>query len=219
MSIRSLSAAAVLAALSSPGSASGVWINEIHYDNAGSDVGEFVELAGPAGTDLTGWSLNLYNGLNGEPYAGLVLADVLPDDVAGFGFLSVDFSSIQNGAPDGLALVEAGGDVVQFLSYEGVMTATAGPAAGLTSTDIGVFELGTTPVGSSLQLAGIGIEYADFDWIGPAIASPDGLNAQQALSAVPIPAALPLFASALGLIGVLGRRRSRGGAAEVTARA
>lgn len=39
-----------------------VFINEIHYDNIGSDVGEFVEVAGPAGTSLTGWSIVLYNG-------------------------------------------------------------------------------------------------------------------------------------------------------------
>ena len=48
---------------------------------------------------------------------------------------------MQNGAPDGLALVP-GTTVVEFLSYEGAMTATNGPAVGLTSTDIGVSENG-----------------------------------------------------------------------------
>ncbi len=33
-----------------------VFINEIHYDNTGADTGEAIEVAGPAGTDLTGWS-------------------------------------------------------------------------------------------------------------------------------------------------------------------
>ena len=42
--------------------ASNVFINEIHYDNAGTDSGEFVEIAGLAGTDVTGWSIVLYNG-------------------------------------------------------------------------------------------------------------------------------------------------------------
>ena len=42
-----------------------VFINEIHYDNGGTDTGEAIEIAGPAGTDLTGWSLVLYNGSNG----------------------------------------------------------------------------------------------------------------------------------------------------------
>lgn len=30
-----------------------VFINEIHYDNAGTDVGESVEIAAPAGTNLS----------------------------------------------------------------------------------------------------------------------------------------------------------------------
>ncbi len=51
------------AALAAGGPA--VFINEIHYDNAGTDTGEAVEIAGPAGTDLTGWSLVLYNGNGG----------------------------------------------------------------------------------------------------------------------------------------------------------
>ena len=33
-----------------------VFINEFHYDNDGADAGEFVEVAGPAGTSLNGWS-------------------------------------------------------------------------------------------------------------------------------------------------------------------
>ena len=42
-----------------------VFISEIHYDNVGADAGEAVEVFGPAGTDLTGWSIVLYNGANG----------------------------------------------------------------------------------------------------------------------------------------------------------
>ena len=40
-------------------------------------------------------------------------------------------------SPDGIALVERLGQVVEFLSYEGVFAATSGPAAGMTSSDIG----------------------------------------------------------------------------------
>ncbi len=39
-----------------------IFINEIHYDNDGTDADEAVEIAGPAGTDLTGWTIVLYNG-------------------------------------------------------------------------------------------------------------------------------------------------------------
>ncbi len=45
-----------------------VHISEFHYDNASTDAGEFIEVTGAAGTDLTGWSLVLYNGSNGEAY-------------------------------------------------------------------------------------------------------------------------------------------------------
>ncbi|MBI4747380.1 MAG: hypothetical protein HY774_02785 [Acidobacteria bacterium] len=45
-----------------------VFINEIHYDNTGTDAGEAIEVAGPAGTDLTGWTIVLYNGSGGVTY-------------------------------------------------------------------------------------------------------------------------------------------------------
>jgi subtilisin-like proprotein convertase family protein len=40
-------------------------INEIRYDQDGTDIGEFVELTGPPGLDLTGFSLVHINGTNG----------------------------------------------------------------------------------------------------------------------------------------------------------
>ena len=49
-----------------------------------------------------------------------------------------------------VALVDAAGNVVEFLSYEGTMTALGGPADGRTSTDIGVAEPSSTPIGQSL---------------------------------------------------------------------
>ncbi len=45
-----------------------VFFSEIHYDNVGTDAGEAIEIAGPAGTDLTGWSVVLYNGSGGASY-------------------------------------------------------------------------------------------------------------------------------------------------------
>ncbi len=48
---------------------SDVFINEIHYDDSTStgDINEGVEIAGPAGTDLTDWKIVLYNGNGGAP--------------------------------------------------------------------------------------------------------------------------------------------------------
>lgn len=144
--------------------AENVFVNELHYDNSGSDTGEAIEVAGTAGTDLTGWSVVLYNGNGGADYQTIALSGVIADQSNGFGTVSVDAPGIQNGSPDGLALVDAGGNVVQFLSYEGIFTATSGPASGMTSTDIGVAEEPAPGTGFSLQLKGSGSTAADFTW-------------------------------------------------------
>lgn len=205
---RFIVAAVAASLLSSASQAAEVWINELHYDNAGGDVGEFVEVAGTAGTDLAGWTLSLYNGGSGAPYTSLGLDGVIPDSGAsGFGALAFGFAGIQNGGADGVALINGSGDVTQFLSYEGQITATAGLAAGLDSEDIGVFESADTPVGHSLQLVGSGDSYASFFWSEAAVASPGSLNDGQSLSAVPLPAALPMFMGALGGLLFVGRQR------------
>ncbi len=148
------------------GIAQSVFINEIHYDNASSDVDEAIEVAGTAGTDLTGWSIVLYNGSNGSVYNTISLTGIIPDQQNGLGTVVeiLPSNGLQNGAPDGLALVDNANTVIQFLSYEGVITATNGPASGLTSTDIGVSESSSTPVGGSLQLSGAGTTAAEFIW-------------------------------------------------------
>lgn len=189
-----------------------VFINEIHYDNAGSDVGEGVELAGAAGQDLSGWSLLFYNGGNGAVYKTHALTGVFTDMQYGMGVLGFSISGIQNGSADGLALVDASNSVLQFLSYEGSLTASSGAAMGMTSTDIGVAESGATLAGSSLQLLGSGRDSADFTW-GTAAESFSGINSQQRFfvpvrqvsSAVPEPASGLLLL--LGLPMLAFRRR------------
>lgn len=190
--------------------ASTVWINEFHYDNAGGDRGEFVEIAGWAGLDLTGWSLALYNGNDGKRYGTVDLVGAIPGiEGTGYGIVSVMPSSLQNG-PDALALVDASDSLRQFISYEGPVTAVEGPAAGWVSHDIGLAETSSTPVGYALALVGAGSSYAEFNWAVVDEATPGAVNIDQSLSAVPLPGALPLFASAtLGLVA-LARRRSVG---------
>ena len=165
-------------------SAQEVFINELHYDNASTDVGEFVEIAGPAGTDLAGWTVELYNGSKGEVYGTINLAGVLPDQSLGGGTLSFPYAGIQNGSPDGMALVNPGGGVLIFISYEGTLTAVDGPANGMLSVDIGVSEPSSTPVGESLYLVDVptrGQVYGDFTWIGPLAESPGAVNPGQVL--------------------------------------
>lgn len=211
---------AILAAASFFGflnTASAVWINEFHYDNVGTDIGEFVEIAGVAGTDLSGWSLVLYNGANdlaGVVYNTVALSGVVDNQSNGYGTIAFGFPSngIQNGPRDGFALINPLSAVVQFLSYEGSFVASGGPAQGMTSTNIGVSETESTPVGFSLQLIGMGSSYSDFSWAGPVEASVGSLNVGQTFRGTSVPDAgssLALFGLAVGGLGFLRRRAMR----------
>lgn len=157
--------AALFCLLASSAVAQDVFINELHYDNAGTDTGEAIEITAPVGTDLANWSVVLYNGSNGTVYNTLEIPALLDDGTGrAFATISLPSNGLQNGAPDGLALVDADGSTVQFLSYEGSLVAVGGPADGQTSTDIGVSESSSTPIGSSLQLSGTGSVASDFTW-------------------------------------------------------
>jgi predicted extracellular nuclease len=162
-----------------------VFINEIHYDNTGTDSGEFIEIAGPSGTDLAGWQLVLYNGSSSvlSPYGSVDLSGVLSDDTgSGYGFHTVNYSGIQNGAPDGMALVDNTGAVVQFISYEGSFVASSGVAEGLTSIDIGVSESSSTALGYSMQMQGSGTMDSDFVWVADLTQTVSALNIGQSLN-------------------------------------
>ena len=156
-----------------PGSTSTVFINEFHYDNAGTDAGEFIEIAGPAGTDLTGWRIELYNGANGLRYDNDPLVGTIPSQQGGYGTVSLSYAvnGIQNGNPDGIALINPSNVVVQFLCYGGSFNANDQTAAGQGCTNIVVSEPTTTPIGNSLQLQGTGTTYGAFTWTTTPIAN------------------------------------------------
>jgi predicted extracellular nuclease len=121
------------------------FISEIHYDDstAAGDTGEFVEVQFPAGaTSSAGYSIVLYNGGNGAVYDTDALGPVSADGAA---VVTYSTNGVQNGSPDGVALMN-GSTVVEFLSYEGPMTTAIG-----TSTDIGVGETNSTAPGTSLS--------------------------------------------------------------------
>lgn len=161
-----------------------IWINEIHYDNIGTDVDEGFEIAGVAGTDLSNYEVVRYNGSDGSTYnASIPLSGIIPDEGAGFGTIGFIPHTLQNDI-DGIALVNTTtGNIIQFLSYEGSFIATNGPAMGIPSTDIGVRESNsTTPVGTSMQLIGTGSEYVDFTWTVGSAASFGTQNALQTIN-------------------------------------
>src|SRR6185503_13468306 len=109
-----------------------VRISEFHYDNPGTDVNETIEISGPAGTDLTGWSVVLYDGHTGvkTSYSTTALSGVIPATCADRGVVLVSPSGgLQNGHPtsstsnidpDGIALMH-GSTVVDVIAYEGTV--------------------------------------------------------------------------------------------------
>ncbi len=153
-----------------------VFINELHYDDSTSagDVGESIEVVGPVGADLSNWRVVLYNGGSNGSAAVTYDDDLLSTATSTscgskqIKVLSYATNGVQNGSFDAIALVDAGGTVVQFLSYEGAVTASNGPASGMTSVDIGVSETNSTAPGTSLQLSGSGSDYGNFAWQGSA---------------------------------------------------
>ncbi|HEY9115564.1 MAG TPA: lamin tail domain-containing protein [Bacteroidales bacterium] len=161
------------------------YVNEIHYDNAGTDANEFVEVVveNPGTYALSDFAVVLYNGNGGASYDTKTLDVFTVGNTSGnFTFYTYVYPSngIQNGPPDGFALTYQGTVISgQFLSYEGTFTATSGPANGMTSVDIGVAELGTDAVGLSLQLSGTATAYSGFTWNAPATETPGALNNNQ----------------------------------------
>jgi hypothetical protein len=103
-------------------------LNEIDYDQVGTDAGGFVELynAGLSPADLEGLALVFVNGADGNEY----LRKPLRGSLAAGAYLVVPVNP-QNGAPDGVALYNTRYEsVIDALSYEGAIErAFIGPFA------------------------------------------------------------------------------------------
>ena len=184
-------AAALL--LASSGAQAAVFINEFHYDDstAAGDTGERIEVVATAGETLSAYRVYLYNG--STPTAAITYDnDLVPagslitcGGQVRIATLTYATNGIQNGSNDGMALVDPSGQVVQFISYEGGITASGGPAAGLTSTNLSVSETGSDAAGKSLRLAGSGTTYANFTWQAPATATFGACNTGQTFTTIP----------------------------------
>jgi hypothetical protein len=104
-----------------PAPASTVVINELDYDQVGTDGDGFVELKniGSAAVDLAGLALVFVDGADSEEYRREALTGTLEPG----GYLVIP-GDAQNGAPDGIALIDADdGALLDALSYEGAMRA------------------------------------------------------------------------------------------------
>lgn len=174
------------------------WINEVHYNNAGTDVDEGYEIAGPAGTDLACYKVYRYNGANGALYGTDVLTGTIPDEGCGYGtiWFPLSVNGLQNGDPDGIVLeyapqatgcgVNNADTLLQLLSYGGTFSATNGRANGQSFTNIGVAESDATVAGTSLQLGGIGTSYSQFIWQNSLVSTHSSTNTNQFFCGAPV---------------------------------
>ncbi len=187
-----------------------VFINEFHYDDSTStgDVGEKIEVIATAGENLSTYRIYLYNGTSSPTAATYYDNDLLPvgsnvtcGATVKIAVLSYPSNGIQNGASDGIALVNGSGQLVKFLSYEGAIKASNGPAAGITSTNLSVLEDNNTAPGRSLQLGGTGTGSSSFTWRAPATQTFGACNNGQSFTA---PNVLPTVTSTTPANGATG---------------
>ena len=123
------------------GRAQQVFLNEIRANDESTDDGEFIELIGPAGTDVGNWQIEHYNGSGGDLIFSYTIPEgtMIPDDgvtdISGqqIGFLVIKrtdhtvanfdlewgSTSLQNG-PDGILLRNPAGIRIQALTWNGL---------------------------------------------------------------------------------------------------
>jgi vibriolysin len=168
-------------------------INEVDYDNVGTDTAEFVEIYNPSPTaqSLAHKELVLINGSNNAAYQTIDLSVVPGGVVPAHGYLviagpnvtvmppAIHFDpgwtqdEVQNGSPDGIALIDTvGPTLVDALSYEGSITLAELPgfAAAVslvegTALGAGVADTNTAPSGSLCRFPdGQDTDNASVDW-------------------------------------------------------
>ena len=193
-----------LCAISSKGQT--VFLNEIRADDASTDDGEFIELVGPAGTDISGWQIEHVNGSGGSiifTYSfpeGTTFPDDAVTDKSGqsIGFIIIkrtghnvenyDFewgtTSLQNG-PDGLILRDNQSNRIQALTWKGTGDLAGG--------DPPWRNIGSDQnTDNSLSAPDSVYEAYQKDW-GYVFPTPGTLNTNQTLGDVTLPVELSSF--------------------------
>src|SRR4051812_9708655 len=186
-----------------------VFINEIDYDQPGStDPAEFIELAGTAGTNLSGWTMDIMNGADNTVFHSPVMPNFTfaNETGTGWGFFVYGRPSvpnndadlggdifIQNGPSDGVRLFDPSNNLAHYIEYEhlaGFDLTSPSPNDSIPTTTI---DDGST--NWSLYKTGTGSAFGDFTWANADESlTPGALNPGQTL--VPEPASMALVALA-----------------------
>eukprot|EP00542_Grammatophora_oceanica_P009565 CAMPEP_0194033530 /NCGR_PEP_ID=MMETSP0009_2-20130614/6192_1 /TAXON_ID=210454 /ORGANISM="Grammatophora oceanica, Strain CCMP 410" /LENGTH=494 /DNA_ID=CAMNT_0038674243 /DNA_START=152 /DNA_END=1636 /DNA_ORIENTATION=+ len=152
-----------------------VFISEMHYRNAGSDQNQFIEIAYSSEMDVSAYQV-FFARSSGAIYLSESLRNFeTGESVGGLTFAFLNVPTFHNG-PDGLAIVDANDNVVEFISYGGTIEGGVGILQGKLSTDIGIEEPDEAPINFSIQKGGPGCLSADFVWQDASIRTPGKRN-------------------------------------------
>lgn len=200
------------------GASAAVIINEVDYDQPGSDTSEFIELFNTSSNSISldQHLLELINGTNNSSYRSI--------ELSGFSLAAGDYlvicgdsslvlncdlelgtsSWLQNGAPDGVALYSSN-VLVDSMSYEGQLTGfTEGSSISIADSNSDIMSLSRIPNGTDSD-----DNFIDFQsgCITPGSANIAGTGdcSSVSINPVPVPGAVWLFAS--GLLGLAGIAR------------
>lgn len=196
-------------------------INEIDYDQPGTDTAEFIELfnSGTSTVSLDNYSIELINGSTSTSYRSIDLSGYTIDasdffvtcgDAGLVANCDYSFTTtsgwFQNGAPDAVALYD-GANLIDSLSYEGVL-------APYTENSAPTFSDSNSEMGSIARIFdGMDSDNNALDFQAscstPGTANIAGVGdcSVADVSAVPLPAAAWLFGS--GLVGMVGLARRK----------
>lgn len=216
----------LLGASASASTQAAIIINEIDYNQPGSDTAEFIELFNPDVNPvaLDGYTLELVNGTNGSTYksfdlSGLSIAAtgylVLCDSTQAVANCDINAASgswIQNGGSNGDAVaLSFGGILIDSVVYESIGDFLDSFAEGnsFTAADSNSLTMSIARLPNGLDS---NFNAGDFGsaCITPGSANVSGTgNCSISVNPVPVPAAVWLFGSGLaGLIGVSRRKKA-----------
>lgn len=194
-----------------------VYFNEIRADDASTDDIEFIELIGPAGLDLSGFTIIHYNGnetSDADIWQHTIGTFTIPDDgivddhggPIGFYVLAALTvpnrdetlpASIQNG-PDGLVLHDPESNILDAIAWEGSGDlATDDPGTVSTSVSITAdnylhVTIDDDALDNSLQAPSVGYADDGSGWLLGA-ATPGALNFNQVNGDISLPVELTSF--------------------------